>query len=333
MAMLNRLAAGCLILAGLHLTPAAGNAQTDAVAGLADGRVGAIAFRSLARDGATVTGTLTLPAGAAGPVAAMLIVHGSAGVRDVREGRYARRLGDAGYATFVLDSFGPRRVRSTTEDQTRVSTSTMIGDAFAALDLLATHPALDTARIGVIGFSKGGTVALNASFGPYRRRFSGDGDRRFAVHVAVYPWCNLQFRRIDSSGAPLLFLLGADDNYTPAQPCLDYADRLRSAGGDITVEVYPNAHHGFDGPDGRPPRRLSRAMNYGACFAGLADDTRLIHPDTGAVMQTAAETRAHFKRCVSRGATVGVNPAAKRQSMHDLLAYLARVMPSTPNAR
>jgi dienelactone hydrolase len=38
-------------------------------------------------------------------------------------------------------------------------------------------------------------------------------------------------------------LLGGKDNYTPAAPCLAYADELRDKGVRVSVVVYPNAYH------------------------------------------------------------------------------------------
>jgi dienelactone hydrolase len=116
----------------------------------------------------------------------------------------------------------------------RVPTAANVADALAALRLLATHPRIDPERIGVIGFSKGGQVALYTALEPFRRAIIDD-DRRFAAHVALYPYCNdwYQAERID--GAPMLLLLGGRDDYTPAEPCRGYAEWFRSAGADTSV--------------------------------------------------------------------------------------------------
>ena len=88
-----------------------------------------------------------------------MLVHGSGGVTP-REDRWAEELLQAGAATFVLDSFTGRSIAMTAEDQSQLSSLAMIGDAYRALELLATHPRIDPARIAVMGFSKGGAVAL-----------------------------------------------------------------------------------------------------------------------------------------------------------------------------
>ena len=90
----------------------------------------------------------------------MVVAHGSAGVSDAREMRWAKDLVAMGMAAFVVDSFTPRNVRQTATDQGRLSTAANVADALAALRLIATHPRIDPDRIGIIGFSKGGQVAL-----------------------------------------------------------------------------------------------------------------------------------------------------------------------------
>ena len=156
---------------------------------------------------ATIAGTLRLPAGA-DRVAAMVVAHGSAGVSEEREGWWAERLGEAGFATFVVDSFGPRGVRQTATDQGQLSTAANVADALAALALLTTHPRVDPARIGVIGFSKGGQVPLYTALEPCRRAVV-DEATRFAAHVALYPYCSDWYVAERVTSAPLLLLLGA----------------------------------------------------------------------------------------------------------------------------
>ena len=89
----------------------------------------------------------------------MVVVHGSSGV--VRnDWEWATRLNDMGVATFVIDNFTGRGVIETATDRSRLSPVADVAGALAALRLLATHPSIDPSRIGVIGFSRGGSVAI-----------------------------------------------------------------------------------------------------------------------------------------------------------------------------
>ena len=56
-----------------------------------------------------VTAEIYWPAGQS-VVPAMVIHHGSGGISDQREGRYARELTAIGVAAVVIDSFSPRGV-------------------------------------------------------------------------------------------------------------------------------------------------------------------------------------------------------------------------------
>jgi len=98
-------------------------------------------------------------------------VHGSTGVSDHHR-RYARLLAKWGIAALVVDPFSPRGIATTVGDQGAISPQAMLVDAYAALDLLATHPRIDRKRIALIGWSKGGTVALLAARRRYRDRLA-----------------------------------------------------------------------------------------------------------------------------------------------------------------
>jgi dienelactone hydrolase len=48
---------------------------------------------------------------------------------------------------------------------------------------------------------------------------------------------------------PLLVLIGADDDWTPAAPCADLAAKAKAQGEKVDIVVYPQAYHDFDHPD------------------------------------------------------------------------------------
>ena len=214
------------------------------VATLADGRTGTIGFEALtpkssrelvsgkATEKSVIAGVLTLPApaNAAGAsnarIPAMVVVHGSSGVVQ-NDWDWAKRLNDLGVATFVIDNFTGRGVKETATDQSRLSPAADVAGALAALRLLATHPSIDPSRIGVIGFSRGGSAAINSALEPIRHAIIND-DLRFAAHVARYPGCAVPFVSAHLDGSPMLMLLGGKDDYTPASFCLAYAEKLRA---------------------------------------------------------------------------------------------------------
>jgi len=265
-------------------------------------------------------GYLLLPADAQGKVPAMVIAHGSSGVRQVREGRYLEEFAKMGVASLVIDCFAPRGVEDTVADQSKVPTAQMIRDAVAALQFLTANARIDAARIGVIGFSKGGSVSLLSA----DQRVYKSGPQ-FAVHIPVYPGCNTQYRNPKPT-APILMLLGEKDNYTGAVPCSEYAERIRQAGGEVVVTTYPGAHHGFDGPDNLTSNVwLARAQNYSDCRIYIEDDGRLVEGKTGEVLDSTKKSYDVLRKtCLRHGATVATNRKAKRQSMEDIKSFLTK---------
>lgn len=329
----TRIVPGVLFAAALSIVPAAASpVRTD----LGDGTTGHIVFASRTPSGPSelmagqgpetaIAGELRLPANAgSGRVPLMVVSHGSGGILVGREDAWAERLRALGVATFVVDSFGPRGIRATAEDQGRLSTAASVADAFAALRIAATHPAIDPARIGVMGFSKGGQVALYTLLEPYRRG-SGIGDLRFALHVALYASCSLPYRSERTTGAPVLLLLGGADDYTPAAHCARYAEWFRGRGSDVRVEIYPGAHHGFDVPG--PLRTLPRVQSARDC--GMDIDLEPIPTGRrwadGAIVPNAA-IGEYLRSCMRRGATFGGDPAALVAAVAAVRGAVLRVL-------
>jgi dienelactone hydrolase len=306
------------------------------VATLADGRTGTVAFEALtprnSRDlvnGKTteksvIAGVLTLPesATAAGApnakVPAMVVVHGSSGVLR-NDWEWSKRLNDMGIAAFVIDNFTGRGVKETATDQSRLSPAADAAGALAALRLLATHPAIDARRIGVIGFSRGGSAAINSALDPIRRAVI-DNDLRFAAHIALYPGCAVPFVSAHLDGSPILMLLGGKDDYTPASFCLAYADVLRAKGASITVVVYPDANHGFDSK--ASPHFNPRPTTLHKCHGEIDLDDGVFTVQTGDQALRGAAADAELKRCTERGVTVGGDPEAREKAPRDVADFL-----------
>src|SRR5690349_20737690 len=84
----------------------------------------------------SISGLLGMPTRELGTkVPAAVILHTSSGPSAL-EWSTASALNAVGIASLVVDSFGPRGVRRSGDDQTRVTEATMMADAYAALAFL-----------------------------------------------------------------------------------------------------------------------------------------------------------------------------------------------------
>jgi dienelactone hydrolase len=286
---------------------------------------GRIEFRSgvPGAETASIWGYLSLPLGA-GRVPAMVLMHGSSGLNAGSRVHYSELLNRYGIAAFYVDSFTGRGISSSVRDQAVLSIIDNTRDAFVALRLLRTHPRIDSARIGVMGFSRGGTVswasALRDGYAQFRREGLG-----FALHVPYYPGCNFG-PAAATTGAPMLFLLGGADNWTRAEHCLDFVRYLQRTNPRIEVKVYPGAHHAWDSPaaDGRLIP-IPGAQNVTGCDTMLTSpDGSGLEPKTGRRLSKAERDRALAACRKSSTVNVQANRAIRAASDGDLIAFLRR---------
>ena len=105
-----------------------------------------------------VSGLLKLPVGQ-GPFP---LIIGVAGSLDWGEHHleYMDMYRSMGIATFELQSFSSRGVKSTVGSQVNVTTAMMILDAYKALEILANHPKIIKDKVAITGWSLGGGVTL-----------------------------------------------------------------------------------------------------------------------------------------------------------------------------
>jgi len=137
---------------------------------------------------ATVAGELRLPKTGSDKLPAVVLLHGSDGIGGSGGmiDEWSRELSQLGIATFAVDSFSGRGIVSTVLDQTQLGCLNMVADAYRALDLLAKHPRIDSNRIAVMGFSRGGQSALYSAMSRLYATLGPADGLRFAAQVAFY---------------------------------------------------------------------------------------------------------------------------------------------------
>jgi dienelactone hydrolase len=274
----------------------------------------------------TVFGYLSLPKSEDRPAPAMILIHGSAGLGDI-ERRYTAEYLQMGLAVFAVDSFTPRGVASTVDDQSRVSGAQMVSDAFGALNLLRANPRIDGSHIGVQGASKGGTVALDTAIRQVAIARRLPDDVKFAAHIPLYPACVTQYRTPIPTGAPILVLVGERDDYVGTENCRHYAEAMKKHGAEIRFVVYPNAEHAFDGRDVLTHYWIGNAQNYSKCRAYIEDDGKVVYSKTGEVLDSPRKIfEVMSKDCVTRGASIGTNSVAKAKALEEIRDFLTKTL-------
>lgn len=202
-----------------------------------------------------LSGHLYRPEGE-GPFPAMVLHHGCGGPGRSIFG-WASWLRAEGYVALVVDSFSPRGITNVCERRGVLRPGEVVLDALGALAYLRSLDFVDPDRIGVIGWSFGGRVALLAGREMLGNAVHPPADG-FRAAVAFYPSCS---GGLADDIIPLLLLLGEADDWTPAAACVEAAKRARQQGRTVLWTVYPLAYHAFD-VDARRRVYLGHYMEY-----------------------------------------------------------------------
>lgn len=183
-----------------------------------------------------VNGYLVKPAGAAGKLAAVLVVHENRGLNPYIED-VARRLGKAGFLVLAPDgltSVGgyPGNDDKGKELQRTVDGEKLLNDFFAGFEFLLKHDD-STGKVGAVGFCYGGGV-VNAIAVAYPELAAGVpfyGRQPAAGDVAKIQ-------------APLMLQYAElDERINAGWP--DYEKALKSGGKNYVAHMYPGVNHGF----------------------------------------------------------------------------------------
>lgn len=240
------------------------------------------------------------------PYPAVVLLHSSWGLSS-QEWHYANVFKRMGIATFAIDSFIPRGFEKTSLDQARVSSASMLKDAYAVLDYIDLHPQFDGERVAVMGFSKGGIVALYSAVNRIQSILSSNG-KTFAAHIAYYPWCGLQLYDMQTTGAPILIQGGSRDFVTPISRCkhLVATSMPSDNASPITIREYPSARHAFDHPvlgrlpfkvamDAQIPADCSIKEIHPGKFIEESTGTQATHQNIGDVLHRCSKYKGEAK--------------------------------------
>lgn len=196
-------------------------------------------------------GYLFLPHGASAedPVAAMIVLPGSGGLKLGRQMLHANNLVEHGYAALVIDYYASRSVDDDSVPYgimvSNVTDFDVVTDAYAGLKALNRHPAIDPKRIGVMGFSYGGIATRHAMDQRLKDILAPDAPA-FATHVDYYGPCFQNIGTQKTTGAPLMSLRGAHDLSNDLVQCTIREEELRAAGSEVRSKIYATAGHSWD---------------------------------------------------------------------------------------
>lgn len=258
-----------------------------------------------------VYGNLVIPDDTLNPQKKYPLIIGVAGSLGWGEHhyKYLKMYQEMGIATFELNSFKSRGIKSTVGSQTEVTIAAMILDAYKALEVLSNHPKISKNKISITGWSLGGGVTLFSAWLPLKNAINKN--LSFASHLAFYPPCFIDPESIEFSQSPIHILIGELDNWTPSQPCYELVEKLKN-NANIDITIYEDSHHSFD-------RNSSvivneKAYNFTECKFRLTKDGNVLMNYFNIPMSNPFLQKLGLMFCVKRGINFGGNPVSREKS-------------------
>jgi dienelactone hydrolase len=185
---------------------------------------------------------------------AVLVLHGAGGMDSGN--RYVRQIATAfaasGYATYLIHYFD-RTGHSYAGDSTiRANFSSWLETVNDAVGFVASQPRIDPQRLGTIGYSLGGYLAVaHAAHDPRIRavvELAGGIDESFAKDVKRMP--------------PTLIVHGKEDRRVDLERARELEKLLKKVGAEYQTELYAGEGHVLS------PMTALDALSKGLAFLG-----------------------------------------------------------------
>ena len=235
--------------------------------------------------GITLIGWLFRP-GNNGPYPAVVMMPGCLGAYSFGDPakeinslyrEWGDRLVDAGYVALLVDSFTPRNATQNQCGNGTIGVSEVNDrpyDAYAGLNYLASQAFVVTNKIGLLGWSHGGSSTMAAM--DTSKFIKGSS---FKAAVAFYPGCGMSnaFGGIKRSTwrpyAPLIILHGSADTVANPTTCITRVTLAQKLGAtNLSINIFENAQHRFDGA-----RQIINGFTQYDVDARVAADAQVMH--------------------------------------------------------
>jgi len=163
------------------------------------------------------------------PASTVMVGHGCSGIIPIQTQDFVQNLTSWGHNVVVVDSWGPRGIKSVCKmTQPYYSAEDRVSEFYAIANRIK-HESWHNGRLGYIGFSHGGSLGL---------ALAGRG-RVFDAIVSYYPHCGTNAFRTRQMQIPTQMHVSYGDTWTPAQWC-------ESITGNVEKVVYKDATHAWD---------------------------------------------------------------------------------------
>ena len=219
----------------------------------------------------TLVGYVFLPEGPhPARMPAVVMMHGRAGAySSLARGKYDastlskrhRQWGDIwalqGYVAILVDGFGPRgyphgfprfSYDSRPDELNEITVRPL--DAYGALAYLRTRSDVVADRIALQGWSNGASATLATMSATAPGISAPTPSTGFRAGLAFYPACGLKGQFTDGLKpyAPVRVFHGSGDEEVSPRRCAELVAKSQALGGDIQLQLYPDATHSFDDP-------------------------------------------------------------------------------------
>lgn len=182
----------------------------------------------------------------------LLLLHGAGGVEGGE--RYLRQIAEAlaqaGYSTFIVEYFHRTQTEHASLKEMQEHFELWLETITHAMDFICDQGLADPGKLGAVGYSLGGYLAVAQASRDLRLRavveFAGGIDSLFAQEVRRLP--------------PLLIIHGDEDLRVPFLKALELANFARSLGTPVETDFYPGERHVLSAP--ATQRALANALAF-----------------------------------------------------------------------